>query len=35
MIDAGIFPINYFSVSQLAIFMDDTVEGVADVIKGM
>ena len=35
MIDAGIFPINYFSVSQLAHFMDDTVTGVAEVIKDM
>eukprot|EP00624_Nannochloropsis_granulata_P006652 evm.model.NODE_50181_length_8072_cov_31.917368.3 len=33
MIDAGIFPINYFSVSQLAIFMDDTVEGVAAELR--
>ncbi|TFJ85233.1 hypothetical protein NSK_003656 [Nannochloropsis salina CCMP1776] len=33
MIDAGVFPINYFSVSQLAIFLDDTVEGVAAELR--
>lgn len=35
MIDASIFPVNYFSVKQLAYFHEDAVEGIAKALKEM
>jgi hypothetical protein len=32
MIDAGVFPVNYFTVSQLAFFYDDVWESLAAMV---
>jgi hypothetical protein len=35
MIDAGVFPVNYFAVKQLTHFHPDAQDGIADVLKDM
>lgn len=32
---AELFPINYFSVSQLSIYLDGCTEGIAEILKDM
>jgi len=35
MIDASIFPINYFAVKQLGYFHEDAEEGIAKALKDL